>query len=1177
MAIEITINGTVTLDESAGLQTGGVAVPPEDNNDSDVSLATLQTDAATFYARLNALSLDPDNALGYARSASDYITLSGEDSIVSLGFTTSSGAALPVYGGADPGAACNLTALDGGAITLFADSVLGNRVVYGVDTQGDVVFALFMDPNAGLTSAEVWMVEFEALDNPVDTDHDDPLTMTGLGVGAGVSTEFRFDDLPSGSNLFGIVGDENAGLLIFGRDIGLNSDNTYIANRTQEIKTSQAGLHDTIGIESQMFDPGDAAYFTFVNNPDPDVTGTALGSTEADDADNIAYGSTLEGDSAFIRIAQLQGNTAPSMSIQVFNIDDDNPQGVDMLDARGVNEAGKDPDIIAVRVYAADGTTLLESYSGGAEAGLSNTITISINSAGVATISGFSTNYKIEWDADEVFDQTLITGVAGKFDIGGFGINEATSVFEPLTGVRFEDDGPDVDLALSGTAELTVDETTLPASDSILASALFSTNTANFGTDGPGADDSVYELVLGDDNSGLFDTATGDEVLLSINADGTLITGSVDDGGAQTVFTIAINADTGEVTVTQSRAMVHGDATDPDEEDTPLTFAAGLVSVRRTITDGDDDSDSDTVDISSIFNFEDAGPTQPPAGEDVGNLITDDSLITDSANLSTDDVFPAAPNYGSDGPHAVNPLIFSLRLDDPVPGDGDDPDSGLVDTATGDSIRFVTVGDDIVGYVDSDGDGVIGAGETLEAVRYSLVAVDSDSYDVTFSQTRAVFHAVADTEETVAANTVFVERAAIDGDGDPAEVVDFDLGAVTFLLDDEPTIGPVANSIVDFAAGNSANQDLNGDVGNDPNASPYTITNFTATLTINGVDLEGVLSGDARTVTYYADTDESGVFGDGTDVAYYRLALGDQGGEGDYTFTVLVNPPPSFTEFRFDDLPSGSNLFGIVGDGGAGLVIFGRDIGLNSDNTYIANRTQEIKTSQAGLHDTIGIESQMFDPGDAAYFTFVSNPDANVTGTALGSTEADDADNIAYGSTLEGDSAFIRIAQLQGNTAPKMSIQLYNIDGSPQGVEMINERGVNAAGKDPDVTAVRVYAPDGVTLLESYAAGAEGGLSSSITIAIVDGVATIQGFGTNYVIEWDADEDFDQTLISGVAGKFDIGGFGFNQGNDTPDQLLEFTAQVLDGDGDTASAAWKVGIDGTGVHDDGIVTGVSII
>ncbi len=72
-----------------------------------------------------------------------------------------------------------------------------------------------------------------------------------------------------------------------------------------------------------------------------------------------------------------------------------------------------------------------------------------------------------------------------------------------------------------------------------------------------------------------------------------------------------------------------------------------------------------------------------------------------------------------------------------------------------------------------------------------------------------------------------------------------------------------------------------------------------------------------------------------------KLELGDQGGEGDYTFTVLVDPPPAFTEFIFDDLPSGSNLFGIVGDADAGLIVFGKNIGLKADNTYIANQTQE--------------------------------------------------------------------------------------------------------------------------------------------------------------------------------------------------------------------------------------------
>ena len=1181
----ITITGTLTLDESFGLQTGGVAVGDEDNNDNDVSLATLLSEADTFYNRLftaGGLNLPTTFAsnVSVAKSADDFISVDN-GAVTSLGFVDGDGNPLPVYGGADPGVATDLTAVDGGAIVLFADATLGDRLVLGVDGDGDIVFAIYMNPSDDLSTAQVWMVQLEAITNGDDTDDDEPVDLLdSIGVAAGSTLEFTFDTLPSGSNLFGIVGDQDTGLVIIGKDIVLKTDGTYISNQTQEIKTSQAGVNATIGIESQMFDPGDAAYFTFVNEPDPNVTGTNLGSTEADDADNISYGSTLEGTGAFVRIAQLQGNTAPTMSIQCFNIEDD-PQGRNFIAERGQNDPGETvPLITAVRVYAPDGQTLLESYSAGAEAGDSDTITISVTN-GVATIAGFGSNYLIEWDTNAEFDQVLISGVAGKFDIGGFGLTEAVTTSVDIGGsLLFEDDGPTVDLELKDGALLTVDDSDFATDDSITFANLFQTNSADFGTDGEGTDGSVYELLLGDSNSGLIDTLTGLEVILSINGDGTVITGEVDDGGTDvTVFTITLDATLGTVTLDQSRAMVHDDEDDDDESISPLTLATGTVSVQRTLTDGDDDSASDSVDISEIFEFRDDGPSLPPATQDVLDLVTDDTDLTpDTDTLSTDDIFTGAPDFGNDGPNQDDPIVYALRVV------GTDPDSGLVDTATGRAILLTMDGDDVVGIVDEDGSGAIDGTEAIVAIRYSLSVPDPNDLDtetVTFTQYRAVVHDdVTDPNEstlpeTVNGGLVFIDQTAIDGDDDVSGVVSVDLGAVTQLLDDGPTIGPVANSLVDFAAGDSSNEDLNGDVGEDPNSSPYKITYFTPTSLAGNVLLEGVQDSDTK-VTYWADTSGNGTFGDETDTAYYTMELGDQGGEGDYTFTVLVNPPPSFTEFRFDDLPSGSNLFGIVGDEGAGLVIFGKTIGLKADNTYIANLTQEIKTSQAGLHDTIGIESQMFDPGDAAYFTFVNEPDPNVTGTALGSTEADDADNIAYDSTLEGDSAFIRIAQLQGSTAPKMSIELFNIEGDPQGVEMINERGQNEAGKDPDVTAVRVYAPDGETLLESYSAGAEAGLSSSITIAIVNGVATIEGFGTDYVIEWDADEDFDQTLITGVAGKFDIGGFGFNQGNDTPDQKLDFTAQVTDGDGDFGTASWSVGIDGTGIHDDNEVSGVII-
>ena len=61
-----------------------------------------------------------------------------------------------------------------------------------------------------------------------------------------------------------------------------------------------------------------------------------------------------------------------------------------------------------------------------------------------------------------------------------------------------------------------------------------------------------------------------------------------------------------------------------------------------------------------------------------------------------------------------------------------------------------------------------------------------------------------------------------------------------------------------------------------------------------------------------------------------------------------------------------------------------------------------------------------------------------------------------------------------------------------------------------------------------------------------------------------------------TTGSYNIGGFSRFTALDTPDQDLLFTARVTDGDGDTATASWHVGVDGTGVYDNGIVSGVVV-
>src|SRR5262245_9718757 len=156
-ATTITINGAVTLDESPLFQNSGVAAGSEDNNDSDVPLTTLQNsadpDAAAFYHRLfdsvanGGLGLSTTFATnnGVAQSASNCIEVSG-GTVASLGFVDGAGNALPVYtpGVTDPltGVTTSRSAVNGGAIHLFADATLGNRMVLGVDTQSNVVFAI---------------------------------------------------------------------------------------------------------------------------------------------------------------------------------------------------------------------------------------------------------------------------------------------------------------------------------------------------------------------------------------------------------------------------------------------------------------------------------------------------------------------------------------------------------------------------------------------------------------------------------------------------------------------------------------------------------------------------------------------------------------------------------------------------------------------------------------------------------------------------------------------------------------------------------------------------------------------------------------------------------------------------------------------------------------------------
>ncbi len=218
--------------------------------------------------------------------------------------------------------------------------------------------------------------------------------------------------------------------------------------------------------------------------------------------------------------------------------------------------------------------------------------------------------------------------------------------------VEVMDDIPAIDAGRVGTpTALVVDESDLSIDDSASLGALFN-GTFNYGADGAGS--LVYSLALSvaDAPSGLFalDTSAPDgkgmEILLSQS--GNTITGSA---GGVDYFTITLDPATGDVAFNQLNPIWHSDKTDIDDVET-LTAAAGTIAVLATITDGDGDAATHSIDLSSgIFQFRDDGPTLVLKGD--AHLTIDEDDILTALSVGT------SPNDGDgDGSFTGNPLSF---------------------------------------------------------------------------------------------------------------------------------------------------------------------------------------------------------------------------------------------------------------------------------------------------------------------------------------------------------------------------------------------------------------------------------------------------------------------------------------------------------------------------------------
>ncbi|KDN99992.2 DUF5801 repeats-in-toxin domain-containing protein [Pseudomonas donghuensis] len=758
----------VSLDETAGLQNStATASPAGDADDNDILISALPSVFATRLTALGAGTATGAALSGYTgavgNTGSDAFTITAAPggSVTDVSFTDSLGAPL---NGLDSG----LDTLDGTSILLYTDT--NNNILLGRagGPAGAIVFAAYIEETGSpVTGGKIWTVEYQPLKHPDASNPDDALNLLDkVFIGASQDLGFSLANAPSGQNLFlmfttanptvvddgGVLRITDPTVIATGKDPADQSSGANITTG-DTINTSQGGGPTTFGTNNQMIVEQEGIRFSFVTGARQNVTVPNLSQNEADVEANIDFTDVFNTRSAAFDVVQLQSGKSAVVKISAFSTAAE--PGVNFINGYA-NDASV--AISNVRVINISTGLVIENSDGSVN---DPAIVISFAS-GVATITGVKAGYQIEYTTTADHNRVLIENGAAidakgnnhaDFDIGGFTMRQAsTTTAEIGSKIIFEDDGPSI--STTGTEPtLTVDETVL-ATD---ATQNFAANfTSAFGADGAGTLTYALGVVAG--ASGLTDTASGEAVNLSLN--GTVVEGRTATTN-QLVFTVSVAAN-GDVTLDQLRAVVHPDATDPDDS-TSLT-SDNLVTLTATKTDGDGDSVQATLNIGQNLVFKDDGPSISTTG-------TEPTLTVDETVLATDATQNFAANFTSAfGADGVGTLTYALGV---VAGA-----SGLTDTASGEAVNLSL-------------NGTVVEGRTATTNQLVFTVSVAANGDVTLDQLRAVVHPDAtdpdDSTSLTSDNLVTLTATKTDGDGDSAQAT-LNIGQNLVFKDDGPSI-----------------------------------------------------------------------------------------------------------------------------------------------------------------------------------------------------------------------------------------------------------------------------------------------------------------------------------------------------------------------------------------------------
>ena len=632
------ISGNLIIDEE-------FRNPSTGSTDNEVAVLTASTTLRDF---LNGLNNSPDTGFRQYAERDDMITGVPSGATLSL-VADSSGTPFSTT----TGIATGFSDIDGDAISLYAADASHPNVVVGKDSGGEVAFAIVLD------GSKVYVVQFEALIHTGigQVDSADVHDLTGLIFVQATTTTTTtlnfsdFSDVPSGQDEFAMIAPDTAppgqqGAVQF-LATGVNDAG---AHSTVNVST-QGGFNGSLGTGSQAVGVNESLILDVVSGGD-----VTISNTESHNAANIQFDTHVTGfkQAGFGIVQTNPNNGSVDALLTAYNVKaaSDGTDGAAFIGASLDAGTQDRVSITSVKITNNSGGIVTDTTTNVASL-------VTFNADGSVTLNNLKDDWLVDFKTSSDLDRFVVKNVGQgneQFDIGRLSVtSSSTSTSNEFTDLGahliFEDDGPSASLAIKANAFVVVDESlgqnagedeTSSLGAVTVAGATLFTTTVDAGADQLNPAATSFALSLGSGNgtdSGLDDTATGQNIVL-LKVSNTLVEGHVGTTGGALALSVSINT-SGDVTLTQNRAVVHNDSADPDEAGaSAATFSAGALNATMSVADKDGDpATSDAVDLGQALRIEDDGPSiSTPAN----------SIVNFAANASSGDK-AISDAFGSDG------------------------------------------------------------------------------------------------------------------------------------------------------------------------------------------------------------------------------------------------------------------------------------------------------------------------------------------------------------------------------------------------------------------------------------------------------------------------------------------------------------------------------------------------